>query len=80
MNRKSVRAAGVNVMTEIMQTEPSTEQPAASDKVQQSTAYAKAPKLSHRALTVLLVVMCVVPVVLLTTLFIYLPKVNEGFV
>jgi hypothetical protein len=45
---------------------------------QESSAFQKAPKLTHRALTTTLVAMCVIPVVLLTVMFIFLPQVYEG--
>ena len=44
----------------------------------ESTAFQNAPKLSHRALTTTLVAMCVIPVLLITAMFIYLPSVYEG--
>lgn len=44
----------------------------------QSTQRSQSPRLSHRALTGTLIVMCLVPVVLLTVLFWYLPPVYEG--
>lgn len=44
----------------------------------QSTQLAAAPRFTHRALTIALIAMCVVPLVLLTVLFIYLPPVYEG--
>ncbi|MEE2826560.1 MAG: hypothetical protein VYE64_08030 [Planctomycetota bacterium] len=44
----------------------------------ESTSYQQAPKLSHRALTATLVAMCIIPVVLITVMFFYLPQVHEG--
>ncbi|MCH2181557.1 MAG: hypothetical protein MK108_06080 [Mariniblastus sp.] len=44
----------------------------------ESTSYQRAPKLSHRALTTTLVAMCVIPVGLITVMFLYLPQVHEG--
>ena len=44
----------------------------------QSTQLASTPRFTHRALTIALIAMCIVPLVLLTALFIYLPPVYEG--
>ena len=51
---------------------------AMSQAMIESSAYQKAPRLSHFWLTALLLGMCVVPLATIAVLFAYLPKVEEG--
>jgi hypothetical protein len=48
------------------------------EEEQKSTQYKKSPTLSHRGLTTLLSVMCIVPVLTIIALFQYLPTTHEG--
>ncbi len=50
----------------------------AADSLQQSMAYRNAPHLSSWALTTTLTAMCLIPIVLISVMFIYLPEVHEG--
>jgi hypothetical protein len=58
------------------ETPPSTQ--LADDHCESSPEIQGTPRLSHRGLTILLTLMCVVPIVTISAMWIFLPKVEEG--